>query len=92
VESPQGTASRDEEELAAAAREHPWGPPAENGERLHALGAISEEFPGWLAWPGVATLLYARRHRTSPPMVVRAATPDGLRQAIQQAERERGLR
>jgi hypothetical protein len=129
VESPPRTASREEEELAAAPREHPLcgppageeraaiarehplcgppveqeraaiarehplcGPPGRDGERVHALAAISAEFPGWFAWPGVATLLYARRPRTSPPMVVRSATLDGLREAIEQAERERGLR
>jgi hypothetical protein len=37
-------------------------------------------------------LVYARRPHTSPPVVVRAVTVDGLRQAIEDAERGWGLR
>jgi hypothetical protein len=36
--------------------------------------------------------MYARHPQSSPPMVVRAITADGLRQAIEAAEQERGLR
>ena len=36
--------------------------------------------------------LYARRPGTSPPMVVRSVTIHGLRQEIEHAEHERGLR
>jgi hypothetical protein len=36
-------------------------------------------------------LVYARRPRTSPPLVVRAFTPTDLRHAIEAAETERGL-
>jgi hypothetical protein len=57
------------------------------------LTVISEEFPGWYAWPGVLPpLLYARRPRSSPPMVVRGKDLPTLRTAIEEAERERGLR
>lgn len=54
---------------------------------------VAHDYPGWHAWPGViGGVVYARRPRTSPPLVVRAITPDGLRQAIEAAEAERGLR
>jgi hypothetical protein len=62
-------------------------------ERAHALADLEHDFPGWEAWPGVlAGVVYARRPRTSPPLVVRAVTTAGLREAIKHAERERGLR
>lgn len=64
-----------------------------HGERACALAEVEHDYPGWQAWPGVlAGVVYARRPRTSPPLVVRAITPDGLRRAIEAAERERGLR
>jgi hypothetical protein len=57
------------------------------------LRAIDRDFPFWHAWEGViAGLLYARRPNSSPPMVVRATSTDGLRTAIENAEVERGLR
>jgi hypothetical protein len=70
---------------------HPADAP--DGAQRGALAAIPDAYPGWLAWEGViAGLLYARRPRSSPPMVVRSTTTDGLRQEIESAERERGLR
>lgn len=58
-----------------------------------ALAQVGRDYPGWHAWPAaLAGLVYARRPRTSPPLVVRAITADGLRQAIEAAETERGLR
>ena len=57
-----------------------------------ALRAIEDAYPGWSCWPGVINLLYARRARSSPPMVVRSTTLDGLREAIVRAEGDRGLR
>ena len=58
-----------------------------------ALAEITRDYPAWRAWPGtIAGVLYARRPRTSPPLVVRAATTDQLRRAIENAERKRGLR
>ena len=57
------------------------------------LTQIDHDYPPWHAWQGVlAGLVYARRPGSTPPMVVRSATPDGLRQEIESAERERGLR
>ena len=61
-------------------------------ERTRALAVISTEYPGWTAWPGVISLLYARYPRSTPPLCVRSTTLDGLREAIERAERERGLR
>lgn len=62
-------------------------------ERARALADIDRDYPGWHAWPAVlAGLVYARRPRTSPPLVVRAATTTELRQAIEAAETQRGLR
>jgi hypothetical protein len=61
-------------------------------ERDRALRDVEAAYPGWSVWPGVIALLYARRPRSSPPMVVRSPTPEGLREAIENAERERGLR
>jgi hypothetical protein len=37
-------------------------------------------------------VVYARLPRCTPPLVVRAITPAGLREAIESAEAERGLR
>ena len=62
-------------------------------QRTGDLAAIAGEYPGWFAWPGVLPpLLYARRSHSSPPLVVRSATEDGLREAIEDAERSRGRR
>jgi hypothetical protein len=59
----------------------------------NALAQVDRDYPGWHAWPGtLASLVYARRPRTSPPLVVRAASVDQLRDQIEAAEAERGLR
>jgi len=64
-----------------------------NDERARALAEVERDYPGWHAWPGVlAGVVYARRPRSSPPLVVRAVSPAGLRRAIEAAEAERGLR
>jgi len=64
-----------------------------DGERARALAEVARDYSGWETWPGVlAGVVYARRPRASPPLVVRAITADGLRQAIEAAETERGLR
>lgn len=89
-----GTSPPDEgQPVEARSNDPPAGDSvSDDEERLRAIDAISEEFPGWFAWPGVVALLYARRPRSSPPMVVRSPTLDGLRKAIENMERERGLR
>jgi len=62
-------------------------------QQAAALAQVDRDYPGWHAWPAaLAGLVYARRPRTSPPMVVRATSVDQLRSEIEAAERERGLR
>jgi hypothetical protein len=56
------------------------------------LAGLRGRFPGWEAWRGVSGLFYARRLRTSPPVIVRAATPGDLATKITEQERERGKR
>jgi hypothetical protein len=57
-----------------------------------ALAAVEAAHLGWQCWPGVIPpLVYARRPRSSPPVVVRAATPEALAEAIERAEAERHL-
>ncbi len=77
----------------AATDRHEPGRDDPGAERRRALAAVDRDYPPWHAWPGeLAGVLYARRPDTSPPMVVRAITPGGLRQEIECAEQERGLR
>ena len=48
-------------------------------ERARALAEIERDYPGWRAWPGVlAGVVYARRPRSSPPLVVRALARDSI--------------
>ena len=62
-------------------------------QRARALAEVERDYPGWQAWPGVlAGVVYARRPRSSPPLVVRAISAADLRRAIEAAEVERGLR
>ena len=62
-------------------------------KRARALAEVERDYPGWHAWPGVlAGVVYARRPRSSPPLVVRAISAADLRRAIEAAEVERGLR
>jgi hypothetical protein len=44
------------------------------------------EFPQWHVWRGVSGLVYARRPRTSPPVVVRAEDAVDLRDQIRRLE------
>jgi hypothetical protein len=54
---------------------------------------MERDYPGWQAWPAaLAGLVYARRPMTSPPLVVRSTSTEGLRTEIETAERQRGLR
>lgn len=54
-------------------------------ERNCGLARVAAE-TGWQTWAGVGGIWYARRERTSPPKVVRAADADGLRAAIKAGE------
>jgi len=44
------------------------------------------DFPHWHVWRGVCGLVYARRPRTSPPLVVRGEDAEDLRDQIRRAE------
>ena len=58
-----------------------------------ALAQVGRDYPGWHAWPAaLAGLVYARRPRTSPPLLVRATSVGQLRTEIENAETQRGLR
>jgi hypothetical protein len=71
----------------------PTGTRLTDEERARALVKIGRDYPGWHAWRGIlGGVVYARRPRTSPPLVVRATTTDRLRREIEEAECERGLR
>jgi len=54
-------------------------------DRDRGLAQLAAE-TGWQTWVGVGGVLYARRERSSPPWVVRAASAAELRQRI--AERQ----
>ena len=55
-------------------------------DRDCSLARVAAE-TGWETWTGVGGVLYARRARTSPPKVVRAADAAGLREQIAGASR-----
>ena len=46
----------------------------------------SSELPNWHVWRGIAGLVYARRVRSSPPVVVRGEDALDLRDQIRRAE------
>jgi hypothetical protein len=58
--------------------------PASGEELKAALAEVEAAHPGW-RWV-IPPLLYARRPNSSPPMVVRASTPQALSEAIGAAE------
>jgi hypothetical protein len=74
---------------------HDEQPPASSeitGEDISDWWPYAAEFPHWHVWRAGCGLVYARRPRTSPPLVVRAISAADLRHAIEAAEAERGLR
>ena len=46
----------------------------------------ADELPAWHVWQGISGLLYGRRLRTSPPLVVRGEDVVDLRDAIRREE------
>jgi hypothetical protein len=50
------------------------------------VAELEAEFPWWEVWRGVTGVLYARRLKSSPPLVVRAHTWTALRARICVAE------
>ena len=55
-----------------------------------ALRAVEADYPGWHTWLGTIPMYYARLPKSSPPLVVRSPTLDGLRTEIENAQK--GLR
>jgi hypothetical protein len=54
------------------------------------LTVLRGQFPGWEAWTGVGGILYARRRKTSPPVVLRSADAEDLARQVREHERQRG--
>jgi hypothetical protein len=52
-----------------------------------ALAALRGQFPWWETWIGISGLRYARRRKTSPPVVFRSDTAEGLARQIREHER-----
>jgi hypothetical protein len=42
--------------------------------------------PGWECWTGVGGILYARRRKTSPPVVLRSADAEDLARQVREHE------
>jgi hypothetical protein len=66
--------------------EQPVQAPGTPYEEVPDWWPYAAEFPDWHVWRGVGGLLYARRPRTSPPVVVRAEDAVDLRDQIKRAE------
>jgi len=56
------------------------------GEDVPDWWPYAAEFPHWHVRRGVCGLVYARRPRSSPPLVVRAGNPADLLAQIRRAE------
>jgi len=55
------------------------------------LKDLENDFPGWHCWKGVGgDTFYARRTRSSPPVVFRAQTIAGLREQIKDHRARQG--
>lgn len=50
------------------------------------LAPLYGKFPHWEAWIGIGGLLYARRRKSSPPIVFRAVTAEELAAKITEYE------
>ena len=66
-------------------KQPPIGPEVTRGD-VPDWWPYAAEFPRWHVWRGVCGLLYARRPRTSPPVVLRAEDAVDLRDRIRRAE------
>jgi hypothetical protein len=53
------------------------------------LVVLRGQFPGWECWRGVSGILYVRRRMSSPPVVFRDVTGEGLAHQIRQWEGRR---
>jgi hypothetical protein len=63
----------------------PTGPEATRDD-IPDWWPYAAEFPHWHVWRGVGGLMYARRPRTSPPVVVRGEDTEDLRAQMSRAE------
>jgi hypothetical protein len=66
--------------------EQPVQAPGTPHEEVPDWWPYAAEFPDWHVWRGLGGLVYARRPRTSPPVVVRAEDAVDLRDQIKRAE------
>jgi hypothetical protein len=66
--------------------EQPPADPDVTGEDVLDWWPHAAEFPQWHVWRGVCGLVYARRPRTSPPVVVRGKDAADLRDQISRVE------
>jgi hypothetical protein len=57
-----------------------------SGADGNPLAALYRQFPGWEAWRGVGGMLYARRRKSTPPIVFRAVTVEELAAKIRDYE------
>jgi hypothetical protein len=64
-----------------SSHQHPAHQPSDPLAPLHG------QFPRWEAWRGIGGLLYARLRRSTPPIVFRDVTGDGLARQIREHER-----
>jgi hypothetical protein len=57
----------------------------------NTIPEVAQHFPGWYGWAGVTGIFYARWVQSTPPLVVRAASPtvSALLEAIRTGLRER---
>jgi hypothetical protein len=71
---------------AAMDHEQPPAWPEALREDVPDWWPYAAEFPHWHVWRGVCGLVYARRPRISPPVVVRGEDAVDLRDQIRRAE------
>jgi hypothetical protein len=53
------------------------------------LAPLYGKYPGWECWRGITGILYARLRKTSPPVVVRAATVEELAGKVAEEQAKR---
>jgi hypothetical protein len=56
------------------------------GALCATLRRIERDHPAWHTWQGVGGLLYARRLKSSPPVVYRSTDPGELEARIREHE------